>query len=236
MIRCTLLLLLAIAHSAVGQTATFSSLGILVKPHESLRAPAELRTVVPKKAVIRLIQTTRLSAEGETVVIYDRGDQVYPTDAHIAIIKSGKRVADFSIIKVFERQGVGDTYALFQAAKFAIPDTHEAFVAAFRNVGDGAGTLFVVLTESEGQYRVSWRRWASQAQLRVREDGTYELWDSDQGDDCVWCAHHYEVSQFKWKEGRLFPLSHYETKDALDPSQFSERPIVIGDMTSAVWP
>lgn len=234
--RCALLLLLAIAHSAVSQTATLSLLGVLVKPHESLKVPAELRAAVPKKATIRLIQTTRLSGEGETVIIYDRGDQVYPTGSHIAIIKSGKRVADFSLVKVFEKQGVGDTYTLSQAAEVAMPDTHEAFVSAFRNVGDGAETLFVLLTESEGQYRVGWRRWASQAQLRVHEDGTYELWDSNEGDDCVWCAHHYEVCQFKWKVGSLIPLSHHETKDALDPSLFSERPIVTGDMISTARP
>jgi len=237
MIRCcALFLLLCIGCSSLGQTATFSPLGVLIKPADKVEAPAEILAAIPKKVTVRLVKLTRLSSDGESVVIYDRGDQNYEPHTHIAVIRNGKRVADFSIIKLFEKQGVGDTYEFFLAAQFTTPDKQNAFIAAFRNIGDGSGTLFVLLINRQGQYIVSWHKAASQAQLRVRKDGGYQLWDSDEGDDCVWCAHHYEVSDYIWKNDTLFRRLHHDTKDALDPSQFSETPIEIEDESSKSAP
>lgn len=219
-----LLLLLFAANSGFGQGSTASPMGVLIRPAKKVSIPAELRSAVPEKSTVRLIESVRLSNGDETVIIYDRGNQFEP-HAHIAVAKNGKRVADFSLIKLFQKEGVGDTYAFFQAVQFTTPDNRSVFIAAFRNIGDGAGTLFVLLTEKDGQYAVAWRKWASQAQLRVRR-GEVQLWASDEGDDCVWCPHHYEVSNFVWKEGGLSKVSHYETKRPLSPSQFSEKPII----------
>ena len=173
-----------------------------------------------------MIQPTQFTSGGETFVIYERGNQ-YEPNTHIAVIKNQTRVADFNLVKLFAKDGVGETYALFQSAQLSLGPSRKGFIAAFRNIGDGAGTLFVLVTESEGRFAVSWQEEASEAQFRVTREDAFQLWNADEGDACVWCPHHYEVTNYLWKGEALMKLSHFETKRLFSPYQFSERPIRI---------
>lgn len=205
-----------------------SPLGVLITPPKSVVVPPKVRSALPAPSVVRLLQQTQLRSDGEQVVVYERGNQ-YEPHSHIAIVKNGHRVADFSLENLFQKEGMGDTYALFSSSEFGTIDQRNAFVAAFRNVGDGAGTLFVLLRERDGKYQVAWRKGASQARLKVLPNGKIQLWSSDEGDDCVWCAHHYEVSTLEWRDGILVEISHHETKHALNPYAIAEKPIAIGE-------
>ena len=102
----------------------------------------------------------------------------------------------------------------------------KGLLAAFRNIGDGSATIFVIITEGEGKYSFAWSNWTSQAQFRILPKGRFQIWNSNDGDNCVWCTHHYEVTDYVWKNGTLAKLSHHTTKRALSPYQFSESPIV----------
>lgn len=225
MIRvCSLLLLVWTVPSALGQTAAYGPLGVLISPPQKIQLPAELRPAVPRRSVVRLIESTQLSVTGETIVVYDNGNQYEPR-AHVAVIKDGKRVADFGLVALFAKEQVGESYALFKAAQIPTVGA-QAFATAFRNIGDGAGTLLVLLTAKDGEYKV-WKRGITQGQVRVRKGGSIEVWGAEGDGNCVWCPQHYKVTTFDWKDGTLSEVHHYETKHALNPGPISENPIVI---------
>jgi hypothetical protein len=201
-------------------------MGVLITPPKFVVVSTTLRSALPLHSVVRLVEGTQLVADGEQMVVYERGNQ-YEPHSHIAVVKNGQRIADFSLTSLFEKEGGGDTYALVRASQFAASDQRNVSLAAFRNIGDGAGTLFVLVRERDGKYEVGWRKGASQARLKVLRNGKVQLWASDEGDDCVWCAHHYEVSTLEWRAGNLFEVSHYETENALSPYAIAANPIVI---------
>jgi hypothetical protein len=221
-----LALFLCLAYPGFAQSSAAGPMGVLVSPPKRLQVPSEIRSAIPTKSVVRLIQPTRLTSDGETVVIYDRGSQFEP-HAHIAVIKNHRRVADFSLVKLFAKQEVGDTYALFQGAQLNLDVNRMGFIAAFRNIGDGAGTIFVLITGSGEQFAVAWQERASEAQFQVRPGDAFQLWNADEGDDCVWCPHHYEVTNYIWKNEVLRKISSFNTKQALSPYLFSEKPILL---------
>jgi hypothetical protein len=221
----TLALSVFLASPVFSQSSTAGPLGVLISPPKKLQVPSSIRSAIPAKAVVRLIQPTQLTSDGEIVIIYDLGDE-YEPNTHIAVIKNHSRLADFGLVKLFG-EAIGDTYALFQSAQLSLSPSRSGFIAAFRNIGDGAGTLFVLITENGGKYVVAWQKGATQAQFQVHPGGTFQFWDSHGDGDCVWCPSHYEVTNFAWKNDALAKVSSFATKHALSPYQFSERPILL---------
>ena len=221
----SLALLACLASPSLAQISSAGPLGVIVTPPKSVRVPPDLRQAIPANSVVRLIQTTQLTSDGENVVIYERGNQ-YEPNAHIAVIKNHVRVADFGVVELFAKDGVGESYALFQSAQLSLGPGQKGFIAAFRNTGDGARTLFVLITEGGGQFAVSWQKWAPEAQFQAR-GGVFQLWEADEDDNCVWCPHHYEVTNYVWKDEALSKISNFSTKQALSPYRFSEKPIRI---------
>lgn len=221
-----LVLTATLAHYALAQTASPTPLGVLITPPHRVAVSDALRFALPTKAVVRLVQSTSLAPDGETIVIYETGNKFEP-HSHLAVIKERRLVADFSLAKLFEKQEVGDTYALFAASQLRSPDSGNAFAAAFRNIGNGAGTLFVLVANTKGRYHVIWQHVASQGRLAVKRDGKFQLWDALIGDNCTWCDHQYEVTTFAWKGAGLSKLSHWVTKNAMNPGPISNRPILI---------
>jgi hypothetical protein len=213
------------------QSSTWSPLGIQVHPAEEIKVPDEIRKAIPANMVVRWMQQTHLSAEGEIAVIYDTGDQFEP-EAHFAFIRNGTQIGDFRLAEALLNQGeslddFADNIALSQAAEIPLQANRMGLLAAFRNIGDGAATIFVLISETDGKYCFAWHEWTSQAQFRIRSRGAFQIWNSKDGDNCVWCTHHYEVTNYLWKNETLVKLSNHATKHALSPYQFSENPIVV---------
>jgi hypothetical protein len=173
-----------------------------------------------------MLQATQLAPEGEEMLVYDTGNRFEP-NSHVAVMKSGQRVADFSLTKLFENDDVGDTYALFSAAQFPTRQKTNGFLAAFRNIGNGVGSMFVLVAYKGGCYQVAWHHWTRQAQLRVRRDGGLQLWESGADGECTWCPQHYEVSTLEWKNGTVSKVGHYTTKQTLNPERISATPILM---------
>jgi len=219
-------LLAPAARVASAQQASAGPLGVLIAPPAEITIPDALHYALATGAVARLLQPTRLTPEGEEILVYDTGNR-FESNSHVAVIESGRRVADFSLTKLFESDHVGETYALFSAAQFPTREKANVFLAAFRNIGNGAGTIFVLIAFKGGSYQVGWQRWAQQAQLRVRRDGRLELWESSADGECTWCPQHYEVSTFEWKNGTASKISHSATKQALSPGEISATPIIV---------
>ena len=226
-------LLLFFLFSTVAMTSAqhsdTSSLGVLITPPTAVQVSKELRAALPKNATVRLVNSTTLAPGGEQVLVYETGNK-YEPHSHIAVVKDGKRVDDFALTKLFQRYGIGDTYALFQASEVRTVDDRRAFVAAFRNIGDGSGTLFVVLTERDGHYD-AWKKATTQGRLKILRSGDVEIWEAGDVPDgeinCVWCSRYYQVQTLKWQNGRLTKTRQTITRNTLNPSAVAERPIVI---------
>jgi hypothetical protein len=219
-------MLLAIACPGWVQQAVMTPMGVVVTPHSPLQVSQELRSLLPKDAAVRLLQPTTMAEAGEEVVIYETANRIEPSP-HLAVVKNGARVADFSLAGLFQQDGAGDNYTLFKAAEFEGGDKKKAFIAAFRSIGDGSGTIFVLLTERDHRYVVAWKKETTQGRFKALRNGQFEVWDADGEGQCVWCPQHYKVSTFEWKDGKPVIVSRYTTKHALDPVSISGDPIVI---------
>jgi hypothetical protein len=232
MLRATAFLLLA-GFSCVcsAQNSTWSPLGVLVHPAKEIKAPDEILKAIPANVVVRWMQQTHLSSEGEISLIYDTGDE-YEPKAHFAFVRDGIRIGDFRLAEALLNPGESlddfvDSHALFQAAEIPLQTGRRGLLAAFRNIGDGSATIFALITEKDGKYSFAWSDWTTQAQFRIGPKGAFQVWNSDDGDNCVWCIHHYEVANYVWKNETLVKLSQYTTKHELSPYRFSENPIVV---------
>jgi hypothetical protein len=232
MLRAIAFLLLAgLSCACFAQNSTWSPLGVLVHPAEEIKVPDEIHKVIPANVVVRWMQQTHLSSEGEISLIYDTGDEFEPK-AHLAFMRNGILIGDFRLAAAFLNEGESlddfvDNNALSQAAEIPLQTGRRGLLAAFRNIGDGSATIFALITEKDGKYSFAWSDRTSQAQFRIGPKGVFQIWNSDDGDNSVWGAHHYEVTNYVWKNGTLAKLSHYTTKHTLSPYQFSENPIVV---------
>jgi len=226
-----ILYLACLSGACLAQNSTWSPLGVLVHPAEEIKVSEEIRKAIPAKMIVRWMQQTNLSSQGEISLIYETGDQFEPKP-HIAFIRDNEKICDFSIADAFHNQvGFIDDFfgniSLTQAAIIPLDADRKGFLASFQNIGDGAATIFVLITEMNGKYSFVWNTWTTQAQFRIRSSGSFQVWNSNDGDNCVWCTHHYEVTNYLWKNDKLVKLSHYTTKHTFSPYQLSESPIVV---------
>ena len=223
---CLYLVVLA-GGIAYAQQAIKTPLGVVIKPPHAVLVSRQLRSLLPKGATVRLVQPTTMEAnKSEEIVVYERGDE-YDPRSHVALVRNGRRVVDFSLTRLFQQ---GESYAFFQASEFQIPDNAKAFVAAFRSIGDGSGTVFVLLTGHDGHYEV-WKRTTVEGRLRVLRTGKIQLWDAGdapEGEhDCVWCPRYYNVRTYRWANRTLSETGHFRTKHALDPEPVSDQAILV---------
>jgi len=221
-----ILMLLAIVSPGWAQQAIMTPMGVLVTPGSPLQVSKELRSVLPKNAAVRLVQPTTMAEDGEEVVIYETGNRIEPSP-HLAVVKNGARAADFSLAGLFQQDGAGDDYTLFKASEFEWGEKKKAFIAAFRSIGDGSGTIFVLLTERDHRYVAAWKKETTQGRFKALRNGQLQVYDADGEGQCVWCPQHYKVSTFEWKDGRPAIVSRFTTKHALDPVSISDNPIAI---------
>lgn len=213
-----ILLFCAIAASLVAQTRSPGPLGVLVTPPKPIQVPAGTRAQLPKNARVRLLASTHLAPDGETVLVYDLGS--FGTYSHIAVFKNGKRVADL-------RPPDAADCTFIQAAETQEPDGQHVFLTAFQSIGDGSGTTFALLTVKDGNYRIAWSEETAQGSLKELGGGKFELWNGEGDGSCVWCAEHYTVTTYAWRDGTLHALEHHRTPRAISPYQVSAAAIVL---------
>ena len=222
------LLLLALSGAVPGQTVIHSPLGAIVDEGEGLKLPDSLKSAFPKGTVVRYLQETHLSPEGEIMAVYETPKDVEPF-MHIAAIKDGKRVAEFTLNQFFVEPGSEeddfDAGASFvQAAAFPTPDGNQALMIAYCNYGDGAASFLVLVTWHDGQYRSPWHFNGTQSQFRALPRGRFQVWNGIFG-SCVWCSEYYDLNQYRWKNGSLELVTTWSTEHTYDPSSLSDHPI-----------
>jgi hypothetical protein len=206
------------SEDSIAQEANMSPLGVLVSPSKPITPSERIRKLLPPKSVVRLIQHTKLTDNGEEILIYDNGDRFEP-DPHICVIGNDTLAADYGLASIFKSSDISTSWTLFQASSFDDTNT-KGFIAVFRNIGNGAGSLFIAVTHQEGKYIVAWKARTSQGHLRISK-GSWELWDSEMDGGCTWCAHHYKISKLVWISGKLISKSSAISKRTFDPESIS---------------
>ncbi len=217
-----------------GLPSNGSSMGVLVKPRPPLDLEAGVRRLFPKEASIRAFQLTHLGKDVESLIVFDRLPHQHEPDAHVVFVREGRILADFVLEQLVE---YGGEYTLDELIEFRIDSDRDAVALSFRNVGDGAGTLFLVFRGSQSGYEAVFRSRASQGRIVLsREEGksTLELWSAVQEsetspDSCTWCAHRYSIKHFEWN-GRSYALKWKQlSKRILQPSKVVQHTIMQGE-------
>jgi hypothetical protein len=200
--------------------------GAVVTPHAPIEVSAEMRALLPKDAIVRMVEQTKLAGTGETIAAYDVGSELKP-DPHLIVLKD-KKVADtFRLATIFGKNDPGPGWVLFKASEFQLPQGKNMFVAAYRNIGDGAATVFVLVAEQGGDYKIFWDKLVSQGRFEVLRDGKMQVWGAAKDGACIWCPHVYKVTALEWKDGRVANAGRFETKRRLDPLLLADEAITI---------
>lgn len=208
------------------QRAEMTPLGAVITPHASIRISAGLRAALPRHTAIRLVQPTVLSEGGEDVVIYEKGNPYEPY-SHIAVVKNGHRVADFGLATLFHKDGSGSGYEFFKASVVETSAQKSIFVAAFRNIGDGSRTLFVLLIKHGGRYEVAGKYATQEGRVKVLRSGKIQVWGAGDDGECNWCPQHYGVITYEWTDAGFSRAGYFKTRNSLSPEDIANNPIVV---------
>ena len=200
--------------------------GAVVSPHAPIQVSADMRALLPKDAIVRLVEQTKMAGAGETVAAYDVGNDLKP-DPYLIVVKDEKVADTFRLATIFGKKDPGPGWVLFKASAFQLPRGKNMFVAAYRNIGDGAATVFVLLAEQGGDYKIFWDKLVAQGRFEVLQDGRMQVWGATKDGACVWCPHIYKVIALEWKDGRVANVGRFETKRLLDPVPIADDPITI---------
>jgi len=202
-------------------------MGVFQLPRRPVGVPRSIRALLPHAATVRLLQRLTLSPT-DTLVVYDTPDSEssdsffddrYPA---FLVLRAGHPIGRFAP----ERQRDDSAgWVFLEAGELHISPEKSGVVLAFRSVGDGSGSLFLVVSPDQQEYRIVLRRTTDQARLRIDAEGILEFWDANEGDECVWCDHHYKVLAYKW-DGLHFARKRMATScRKINPDAITDEPI-----------
>ncbi|HKN23043.1 MAG TPA: hypothetical protein VJX73_16575 [Terracidiphilus sp.] len=165
-------------------------------------------------------------------MIYDTRDGPEP-NPEVAILVGGKLAKLFDLSTLVE-YGQGGIYAA--SCEFELAASENGLAIAYVLNGDGTGSAFLVLTWNGGDYQVIFHRTVGQGRM-VFKSGLMELWERTMGKyvarpesakfECEWCQHKYQITEFKWRDGKYIEVRSRRTAVAYDPAQISGIPLVI---------
>lgn len=194
--------------------------------HEPLRpinVPPELKPFVPKGFIPRAVLQTKMFPEGETLLLYDNGEDSFP-HVHLHALRHGKD------LKLFDGVIAGVAGLLpIQIKK------NQQIVSFAYHVGfDEADTTFLIFAREKDSYRKIFERKTTTGQMRILDGSPLKLeiwsadWKLDRGESCVWCPHRYRVRTYVW-QGDTFRLTAQRTTPApLSPGDVAEKTFVLG--------
>lgn len=194
------------------------------EPLPQLAIPPELKYFVPAGFLLRAVLPAKMSSAGETLFLYDNGEEVFP-EVHLHAIREGKPYQLFDGVI----SGIAGLVCLPSnaACRFA------SF--AYHRGGDLADTTFVVFGFEQGSYRSLVQQDTAQGKMRVLSGSPlrFELWAANLGLDppdpdksCEWCPHRYTIRIFQ-QEGSTFKVvSERTTKKFLNPGDIAAQAFV----------
>jgi hypothetical protein len=187
-----------------------------------INVPTELKPYVPNGFVLRAVLQTKMSPDGETLVLYDNGEDSFP-EVHLHAVRSGKDM------KLFDGVVAGVAGLLpIQSSK------HQQFVSFAYHVGfDMADTTFVIFRSETNSYGKIFEHETTSGQMRVLSDSPvkFETWSADwaldQAESCVWCPHRYQVQTYVWHADGFKLVKQRTTSEPMDPSALVEKTFVM---------
>jgi hypothetical protein len=187
-----------------------------------LSVPTELNPYVPKGFVLRAVLQTKMAPEGETLILYDNGEDNFP-EVHLHAVRSGKDM------KLFDGVVAGVAGLLpIQSSK------HKQLVSFAYHVGfDMADTTFVIFRSETDSYGKVFEQETMSGQLRVLGGSPLKLetwsadWKLDSAESCVWCPHRYQVQTYVWNEDGFRLVKQRTTSEPMDPSALVEKTFVV---------
>ena len=209
-------------------------LGVIVKSKDPIQLPSAMQSAIPKGAAVQTFQKSHLFDQGESFAVYAIPDEDHPeiaTDPHIVVFRNNAQAVEFRIAHVFAHEGDDEDddggWVFFSASDVPSPGFGKGFMLTFRNIGDGAATRFVLISQEDDSYRVIWKADTTQGRFRLLRNGRFQLWSSNHDGACVWCAQSYDVTTYTWKNKAAVMLSHATTRRQYSPDAIADKPILI---------
>jgi hypothetical protein len=124
------------------------------------------------------------------------------------------------------------------SCEFDLTNDQRALALAVSTGYDGAASVFAVIACQSGEYRILFSPLVGQGRMELGAL-KLELWSmiwgkvrdtksKDLGNyECVWCPHHYLVTEYLWRKGKYVKGASYRTKGTHDPTEISGNSLVI---------
>jgi len=204
--------------------------GAIPEPVRPIKAPRDIASLLPRVAMVRVLENTKLAPTGETTVLYDifeppdndpdRTSGRMIKNVHVVILRDGKVASDLG--------APDEACDLADFSQFRLDSKSNAAAIAFRCAGDGSRTNFFLLRFDGNSYALEPIAQTSTGRLEILETDPAEIrvWSAGVDDTCVWCDQHYSTDIYLWQDGAFTPKSHNVTPDAYNPGELNQHPIV----------
>lgn len=169
-------------------------------------------------------------------VIYDSDADDSDPHPRLAFIVGGHIVKSFNGIELAPRGGGFERY--LSSCEFNLGPNEKAFAIVLSSGYDGAASAFSIIRWQSGKYRVVFNRVVGPGRMEFGV-GKFELWSviwgkvmDPKSDDfgnyeCVWCPHHYLVTEYLWRDGKYIKADSRRTKGAYDATEISGTSLLI---------
>lgn len=188
------------------------------EPLPPLKVPPTLRQFVPEGAVLRAIINTQMAPDGETCLLYDRGDKSW--EVHLDVVRVGKVTSLFN-------SAISSVAGL---VPFTIDRNDQMLAFAYHVGGDSSDTTFAIFAARAGTYQKIFENQTEEGRMRIFEDSTEHIevwsafWHEDPMKTCIWCPHRYQVESYSWQRGQFKRTHTQRTSKQLDPYEIAGTP------------
>jgi len=207
--------------------------GAVPDPVKTIQPPRDIASLLPRVALVRVPQNTRLAPAGETTIVYDIYERTEDDDAtiteknaHVVIVRDGKIASDLG--------APDEDCDLAGFAEFRLEGKSNAAVIAFRRGGDGSHTDFFLLRFDGQSYTLDSiaETYAGRMEILETDPAQIRIWSAGVDETCVWCEQRYSTDVYVWENGQFEPKSHAITPTTYQPGELNQHLIV----RSAVLP
>lgn len=183
---------------AFAQRPPNTPIGDVIRPSPPVPIGRTLSNVLPQGSVVRALRSVDCSETRLNIMAYDHKPSPPEFLPHISVLNGRAVVLTVDLPSMDEYAG---TYIYVTDMVVPLADRGLVWFGAYRNAGDGAGSLFVALACVENRWSIAMVRRVSQGQLAVSPDArNLQLWSAISQDDaeCTWCPHRYEMEVLRF--------------------------------------
>ena len=204
--------------------------GAIPDPVKTIRPPRDIASLLPRVAMVRVLENTKLAPTGETTIIFDiyeppesdidRTSGQMEKNSHVVIVRDGKIASDVG--------APDEACDLAGFAEFRLDAKSNAVAIAFRRGGDGSHTDFFLLWFDGHSYTLDSvaETYAGRMEILETDPAEIRIWSAGVDETCVWCEQRYTTDVYVWENGQFEPKSHEVTRETFQPGEVNQHPIV----------